>query len=258
MTQPAMWTDVVDLRDFYATPLGTMARRLVLRPVRRLWPDTRGLRVMGLGFTTPYLDSFQGDAERVTAVMPASQGVLPWPSGAPNQTLLADESDLPLPDRSMDRILLVHAIESTENIRAMLRELWRILADGGRLIVVAPNRRGIWARLENTPFGNGRPFTAAQLSRLLRDNLFTPVNVAHALVMPPTRSNALIRLAPAFERNSRWFQNFAGVTLIEVTKQIYAGSPLKEARTQRSYLTVPQVFSNRAAEPPGITKRGPV
>ena len=245
MSHPAMWTDVVDLRDFYATPLGQMARRLVLRPIRQLWPDVTGLRVLGLGFATPYLDSFAAEAERVLAVMPASQGVLHWPVNQPNCTLLAEESELPLPDRSIDRVLIVHAIESAENIRWLLRELWRVMADGGRLMVVVPNRRGIWARLENTPFGNGRPFTAGQLSRLMRDNLFTPIHNAQALVMPPTSSQSLIRLAPAFERTGRWFSNFAGVTIIEASKQIYAATPLREAKGQRVYLAMPQGFSGR-------------
>ncbi|WP_407671531.1 class I SAM-dependent methyltransferase [Paramagnetospirillum kuznetsovii] len=252
LAYPAMWTDVVDLRDFYGASLGQVAQRLIRRQIREIWSDVSGLRVLGLGFATPYLRSFLGEAERVIAVMPASQGVLPWPPEGPGLTTLADETDLPLPDRSIDRLLLIHALESTEQIRAMMREAWRVLADGGRLMVVAPNRRGIWARLERTPFGNGRPYTMGQLNRLLRDNMFTPVARASALFLPPTQSRMLLRSAPAVEEiGRRWFETFGGVIIVEAAKQIYAGSGLRDAKVKRrSYLPVAEGFS-RVAVPDG-------
>lgn len=248
-TYPAMWTDVVDLRDFYATSLGQMAKRMIRRQLRALWPDVAGMRVLGLGFATPYLRPFLSEAERVLAVMPASQGVLPWPPEGPGMTLLADEADLPLPDRSMDRIVLVHALEATEQVRAMMREMWRVLADGGRLVIVAPNRRGIWARLERTPFGQGRPYTTGQLARMLRENMFTPVSTCGALFLPPTTSRMALRSAPAIEDlGSRWFEGFAGVNIIEATKQIYAASPLRDAKARRSYVPMAQGFSKVAVQ----------
>ena len=240
MSYPAMWTDVVDLRDFYASISGQMTRRLVGAKLRLLWPDLSGQRMLGLGFATPYLRPFLTEAERVLAVMPASQGVLAWPAEGPNLTAVAEETDLPFPDRSLDRILLVHAVESTEQTRAMFREIWRVMSDGGRLIVVVPNRRSIWAGLERTPFGNGRPYTPSQLRRLLRDNLFTPLHKTEALIMPPSNSHTLIKLAPAFERAGRLLQTFAGVNIIEASKQIYAASALRESRPARNYLVLPQ------------------
>lgn len=229
-----MWTDVVDLRDFYDSTLGQMVRRMIRGRLREMWPDVTGMRVLGLGFATPYLRSFMTEAERVIAVMPASQGVLPWPPEGLGLAALADETDLPLPARSMDRIVIAHALESTEQVRAMMREAWRVLADGGRLAVVVPNRRGIWARLENTPFGNGRPYTSGQISRLLRDNLFTPVAQHGALFIPPTASRMVLRSAPAFEQlGRRWFETFAGVIIVEAAKQIYAGSALRELKVKR-------------------------
>jgi SAM-dependent methyltransferase len=241
---PGMWSDVVDLRDFYDTSLGQMACRLIRRQLRELWPDVAGQRVLGLGFATPYLRSFLGEAERVAAVMPASQGVLPWPPEGPGMTLLADETDLPFPDRCMDRILLVHALEATEHVRGLMREIWRVLADGGRLIIIAPNRRGIWARLEVTPFGQGRPYTTGQLARLLRDNMFTPIAHSGALILPPVSSRLALRMAPAVERlGRRWFEGLAGVKLIEASKQIYAAGTLRDARARRrGYLPVAQGF----------------
>ena len=122
-----MWTDVVDLRDFYATSLGQVAARMLRRRIRLMWPDLTGQRLLGLGYAIPYLRPFLDEAERVIAVMAAEQGVLPWPASGANRVALADESDLPLPDLAVDRVLLVHAVECSEQLRAMLREVWRVL-----------------------------------------------------------------------------------------------------------------------------------
>lgn len=229
-----MWTDAVDLRDFYDSNLGRMACRAIRRQVRRLWPDVRGQSVLGLGYATPYLSPFRAEAERVLALMPAAQGVLHWPAEGSGLVALADEADLPFPENAFDRVLLVHAVESSEQLRPMLREIWRVLAGNGRLVAVVPNRRGIWARIDSTPFGHGHPYTPSQLSRLMRDNMFTPVQTRAALYVPPSASPMLIAAAPAWEKvGNRLFRTFAGVVVIEAGKQIYAATAQPAARRRR-------------------------
>ena len=105
-----MSIDVVDLRNFYSQRLGIVARRFVGRGIRRRFADTRGLSVLGVGYATPYLGLFREEAERCLAFMPAAQGVLKWPTAKPTLATLVDEFSLPLPDASVDRILLVHAL----------------------------------------------------------------------------------------------------------------------------------------------------
>jgi SAM-dependent methyltransferase len=218
-----MPSDVVDLRDFYRSGLGQVARRMIRRAIQRVWPDLHAMRLLGIGYSTPFLTALSGDTERTVALMPASLGVLRWPPEGRNLAALAEEGELPFADYSIDRVLLVHALETSEEIGPMLKEIWRVLAGGGRLLIVVPNRRGIWARLDRTPFGSGRPYTMSQLSQLLRDELFTPVGSDAALFIPPAKGRMIIRSAPAWERiGKRWFPTFAGVLLVEATKQIYA------------------------------------
>ncbi len=237
---PAVWQDIIDLNTFYARPLGQVARRVIRRRIRALWPDLRGQSVLGLGFATPYLRPFRGEAERVMAIMPATLGVMAWPPDEARLVALADESELPLPDGSINRALLVHAIESSEQLRPMLREIWRVLDGGGRLLVVVPNRRGIWARFERTPFGRGLPYSPGQLSRLLRESLFTPIQSHTALFIPPSRSRMVLSAAPAVEEiGQRWFAAVSGVVMIEATKEIYAGHlEPSSSRRRRAYLEV--------------------
>ncbi len=49
----AMSLDVVDLRSFYVHPLGKVARRFVGVGIRRLWNGSKGLRILGIGYSTP-------------------------------------------------------------------------------------------------------------------------------------------------------------------------------------------------------------
>src|ERR1043165_4030228 len=151
-----MSLDVVDLRNFYAQPLGAVARRFVGRGIRSRWADTRAQRVAGIGYATPYLGLFREEAERTLSFMPAARGVVKCPAARASLTSLVEKLDLPLSDAAVDRALLVHALEMSRDAEAMLREVWRVLAPGGRLLAVIPNRRGVWARTDTTPFRNDR------------------------------------------------------------------------------------------------------
>ena len=234
-----MRPDVIDFGNFYRGRLGQVARHMIRLRVRALWPNVRGLTVLGLGYATPYLRQFKDEAARVLAMMPAPQGVVRWPRLERNLVALAHEAELPLPDASVDRLLLVHGLENAEQVRPLLRESWRVLASGGRLLIVAPNRSGLWSRLDRTPFGQGQPFSEGQLDRLLREAMFQPTRHARALYVPPISSRFLMRAAPAWERlGERLVPTFAGVLLVEADKQIYALSAEPPRRLARRPLAV--------------------
>jgi SAM-dependent methyltransferase len=226
-----MSIDVVDLRDFYAHPLGVVARRFVGRGIRSRWGDLAGQRVLGIGYATPYLGLFRAEAERCLAFMPAQQGVVKWPGARPSLAALVDEHEMPLPDNAVDRVLLVHALEMSHDAGALLREAWRVLAAGGRLLAVVPNRRGLWARMDTTPFGHGRPYSRSQITALLRETWFTPTGWGEALYMPPIPRNWFLRTAVAWERTGATLSApFAGVHIVEATKQVYRAIPARRAR----------------------------
>ena len=186
--------DVVDLRNFYAQRLGVVARRFIGRGIRAHWTDTTGLRVLGIGYATPYLGLFREEAERCLALMPAPQGVVRWPSSKPALAALVEEDDLPLTDSAVDRVLLVHALENSADPVGLLREVWRVLAGGGRLLAVVPNRRGLWARMDTTPFGHGRPYSRPQITHLLRETWFTPVGLGRSALCAAGRARLVSAL----------------------------------------------------------------
>lgn len=221
-----MHLDVAELQRFYDSPLGRTSRRLINERLREVWPSVRGLSVLALGFATPYLRPFQGEAERVIALMPAQQGVAVWPTQSANLTALTDEAMLPLPDASIDRVVVAHLLETSESLRPLLRQIWRILTPSGRIVVIAPNRTSLWAQVETTPFGHGRPFSRSQLDRLLTDALFTPTASTRCLHMPPFGASYLLRTGARWERwGNRIWPQIAGVHLTEATKEVIALAP---------------------------------
>lgn len=234
-----MNTDIVELRQFYHTRLGLLAEQSVSMALSSIWASLPGERLMGLGYAAPYLDRFRADAERTFAFMPAGQGAVNWPAGGPSATALIFDEELPLPDASLDRVLMVHSLEFAENPRETLKELWRVLAPGGRLVIVAPNRRGVWARFEHTPFGAGRPYSRGQLVRILRESNFAPGAFAEALFFPPSERRLVMRMRSVFERfGRRMWPVFSGVIVVEAQKRLYQGLPVAQRASRRVFVPV--------------------
>jgi len=217
-----MQLDARELLAFYDSPLGAMARRLILRRLRHFWPNARHYRVLGYGFAIPYLRSFQIEAERTVALMPAQMGVAGWPDGHRLVTL-ADEDAFPFPDAMFDRVLVVHGLEGADAVRPLMRQLWRVLAPEGRMLVVAPNRASLWAQTESSPFAHGRPFHRGELDRLLRGAMFEPLRWDKALYSPPLKSRTLMGSGAGWERiGARLWPRLGGVHLVEAAKSMYA------------------------------------
>jgi SAM-dependent methyltransferase len=231
-----MAIDARDAAGFYATPLGRLTAGLLRKKLSALWPNCAGLSILGLGFTSPYLSIWRDEA-RCLAVSPATMGPAAWPAGRPSLACLAEEEALPFPDLSFDRILFVHGLEQAENTRRALREAWRLLKDDGRLIVVAPNRRGMWAYMESTPFGHGQPYSDNQLSRLL-SSLFFHVESRHDMLFaPPIGWRPVLRLFNVWERaGSALAPQFAGLTVAEASKDLHGLIPSQQAARGRRVL----------------------
>jgi SAM-dependent methyltransferase len=227
---PGMGQDVHGLEHFYATPTGAVTARLLRERLAALWPRLPGQAVLGLGYASPFLRLWRTEAARCVALVPRQLPRWRWPRGAASATAIAEEEALPFPDLMFDRVLLVHGLEHAENARRLLREAWRVLKDDGRLLVVAPNRLGLWAHLERTPFGFGQPYSTGQLEGLLRRQMFRVERRTAALFMPPFRSSLLLRGARAWERTgAALLPGFAGVVLVEAEKDCFAALPTRAA-----------------------------
>lgn len=243
-----MRTDILDLHAFYERPLGRAVRGFLAGHLAERWGDAARLRIGGFGYATPYLEGF-GQAERVLAFAPEGQGAMRWPLDDRNRAGLVEESRWPLPDASIDRLLIVHGLEETGDPRRLIREAWRVLTNDGRLIIVAAHRRGLWSIMETTPFAHGRPYLRRQLFGLLAECMFKPLEWAGALYFPPIDSRALLRAASAWERaGTRLWPFLSGVLMIEAGKELLA--PVGRVQRAGVKLVRPQYAKPAAARTP--------
>lgn len=220
-----MHLDVQDLRSFYyRTQLGRAAQRSIRDQVVEYWPDSRGQTVVGFGFAVPLLRPFLAESRRVIALMPGPQGVMAWPQGMTNVSVLCEETLWPIETGSVDRLVLLHGLETSENPSAVLDEAWRVLAPNGRALFVVPNRSGLWARRDITPFGFGRPYTSTQLEAQLRRHEFLPERHGAALFQPPSEKRFWLKTAAMWEGVGKTVSSSlaGGVLLVEASKQVEA------------------------------------
>ena len=219
-----MHLDVLDLKEFYyRSRLGRAAQSAIRQQVRAVWPDVRGLTVGGFGFPVPLMRPFLGEARRLVALMPGQQGVMRWPPEAPSISVLCRETLWPIETERLDRLVVLHGLETSEHPGQLLDECWRVLAPDGRALFVVPNRAGLWARRDWTPFGFGRPYSLTQLEGMLHEHRFGAVRHVGALYQPPSSRPFWLKVGPLCERIGRRISNrYAGGVLIVEARKVVA------------------------------------
>jgi len=214
---------VYDLKVFYNNLKGRIVRQIIREKILSLWPDCEQCYMVGLGYTGPYLKPFLNQTARLIQIMPRQLGVHSWPPEGQNVACLSDDLFLPLETNSVDRLILVHDLEFSDSPAELMTEIFRVLKSTGRLLIIVPNRMGLWARADWSPFGQGEPYSAGQVEALLKENYFVHEKTCQALFSPPFQKNILLRSARFFEKIGPYlFPALGGVHMIEATKQIYA------------------------------------
>ncbi|WP_071672896.1 class I SAM-dependent methyltransferase [Nioella nitratireducens] len=220
-----MHLDVLDLRQFYyRTRLGRIAQKSVRDQVVSFWPEMTGKTIVGFGFAVPLLRPYLGKAERVIGLMPGAQGVMPWPAGMNNVSVLCHETRWPLSAGMVDRLVVMHGLETSEQPSAVLEECYRVLAPEGRALFIVPNRGGLWARRDGTPFGFGRPYSLTQLEQQLRTHGFEAERHRAALFAPPSHARFWLKSSDLIEKMGRKLSSYyaGGVIMVEASKHTYA------------------------------------
>ncbi len=216
--------NILDIAQFYTQPLGKTTQEFLAEKLAHSLRVTSDQLVLGLGFASPYLSS----ENQSVSFMMARAGVMHWPTAGPVRSALIDELDLPLGNNSVDVALLIHALEFAESAEDLLEEVWRVLSPQGKLILVVPNRRGLWSSSDLTPFGQGQPFSRSQLMAVLKEGQFVVNSMQQALAGPPGASAAVRKLLePVCKTGLGWP---AGAIVVEATKQVYAFSTGKFVR----------------------------
>ncbi|MEM8730001.1 MAG: class I SAM-dependent methyltransferase [Pseudomonadota bacterium] len=236
-----MHLDVQDLRNFYyRSTLGRTAQVSLRARLEEFWPDAKGMTVAGFGFAVPLLRPFLKDARRVIAPMPGPQGVMPWPAGQPNVSVLIEETAWPFETGHIDRLVVLHGLETSEHPSELLEECWRVLGPGGKAVFIVPNRAGLWSRSDQTPFGYGRPYTLGQFEAQLKKHAFLPERHAAALYQPPTNRRFWQKSGRLIERmgSSMPTRLAGGVFMVEASKRVHPPRGTIERRSERAPLHI--------------------
>lgn len=229
-----MHLDVQDLRNFYyRSTLGRAAQKAVRNEMLELWPTAKGQTVVGYGFAVPLLRPYLSESRRVIGLMPAPQGVMPWPAGLANVSVLSEETIWPIETGRVDRLVMMHGLETCESPADLLDEAYRALGPGGRALFVVPHRTGMWASSDKTPFGFGRPYTTGQLEAQLRKHGFMPERHRTTLFQPPSHKRFWRKTGPVWESVGKTLSPVmaGGVLIVEASKRVHAptGPGLREA-----------------------------
>ena len=247
-----MHLDVQDLRNFYyRSTLGRAAQASVRGRLLEIWPDADGQTVAGFGFAAPLLRPYLTGARRVMALMPGPQGVMQWPAGMPNVSVLCEETSWPVDTGRVDRLVVLHGLETSEQPTKLLEECWRVLGPGGRAIFIVPNRAGFWARSDRTPFGFGRPYTLRQLEGQLREHQFAIEQHSAALYRLPSHRRFWLKSGAMLEKMGRKLPAMlaGGVFMVEVSKQTYPQRGQMIRTKAPSRIRVLEGLSNPMPEP---------
>ena len=223
-----MHQDVCLLRDFYySSALGRAAQKAMRDRLGVCWPSVAGLSVAGFGFAAPLLRPFLQDARRVIALMPAQQGVMHWPAEATNHSVLVEETNWPLASDSIDRLVVLHGIETSERPAALMEEAARVTKVGAKVVLILPNRSGLWARRDGTPFALGRPYSLGQVETLLVEHGFAVESHSAALFFPPRDHASWLRWAMMLESMGQKLSRYhaGGVLLVEAIRVADAARP---------------------------------
>lgn len=254
---------VSEMQEFYASAMGQVAASALRRKLVQAWGEADHLRVVGFGFAQPFMGVFT-KAERLLTMSPAGAGIR---AGGDIPACLVADHEWPLPDASIDRLLIIHGLEEAADARRLLREAWRVLADDGLMIIAAANRRGPWSMVETSPFAAGKPYSRRQLEHALKEAMFGPTAYATALHFPPLKNRALLRLAPLWEQMGatidEWrlppiFPNLAGINLIEARKMTALPISGSKAEVFRPGILVPgRLGTARPASRATDRRKGP-
>lgn len=218
-----MRQNVMHLEKFYASRLGQAAQEMTQRRLASVWPDLGGREILAFGYGQPFVAPYLEHAKRTILAMPGGQGAITQTSRRGVISCLVQEDLLPFADAQFDNVIVAHGVEEAENLGTLLEELWRVTKPEGRVIIIAANRGGLWARTEKTPLGAGRPFSRAQLRSLLRAAKFQPVFWSGALYAPPVKFLTGHTMLGTIERfGETVWPGFSGLVLVEAIKRLYA------------------------------------
>lgn len=233
------------MRQWFASSLGEAILKRELPLIDAMRAEHAGQAQLSLIATAADSKIFSESAasQLEIRVVPGVQAlqVNPDKTGA---ELVCQLEEIPLPDNSVDYILLHHVLEFSKNPHSVLREIVRVLAPRGHLLIVAFNPWSIFGfrGLVERTFRLSVPWAQHRLSKArLTDWLYLmscePAGYARGFYTLPVQSHRLRRLFGFLEPlATRLGLPGSGFVMIHATKNIFGRTLRKTVKETRPQL----------------------
>jgi len=216
-----MTCTVKKLCDFYKTPLGDVVQVYINDIVKKFIPEnTKNQFILGIGYATPYFTEKLTHSNTVLSFTFDKMGGITWPNTSCSHTAIVHEDHIPLANKSVDRLIVVHALECCQSDEGLLKEINRIIALDGEVLIVFPNKAGVWSHTSHSPFAHGKHYTMSQLHDMLLKSGLHVESEERFLYFPPTQSlYTQSFFAPVEMMGSYFLPYFSGLNAITAKKR---------------------------------------
>ena len=176
--------DVTDTDNYYRTPEGVLVADILAADLNHQYSSGRMRTLadtedqLAVGYPFPL---YFPDQPLPPVFMLAETGVLAWIRGKDVITACVDSESFPCATEVFEQVFVSHALEYVANKAGFLAETWRCLKGEGKLVMIVPHRRSLWALSDKTPFGQGTPFSRRQLKFILEQAGFEQIQIKHSL-----------------------------------------------------------------------------
>lgn len=228
-----------DYDAWYETPLGRKVDQLEQCLFMRLAAPKPGERVLDGGCGTGRLSLALAERGLVVTGVDLSPGMLEVArdrtKSYANVTLVqADVESLPFPSLSFDLVAAFTVLEFTVNAEAAIRELWRLVKPGGRLVIGVLNSWSPWAWQRrrractgHNVFAHARFFSPWSLKAVLAANTGESHLVWGACVfIPPWSGPLLISAAATLDRIAHPFLKPFGALIVMRAERLPVVQPV--------------------------------
>lgn len=124
--------------DWFASPLGRALLADQVACVDAHVGELGGARQLHIGISPELLLATRSDFSQRIVATPY------WQPGLPKGALVCDPDELPIPDGSIDLVILHHSADFSAWPHQVLREAVRVLRGGGHLVLVGFNPLSSW------------------------------------------------------------------------------------------------------------------
>ncbi|WP_417580468.1 class I SAM-dependent methyltransferase [Nitrincola sp.] len=227
------------LKDWFASPLGQEIAACERQMADQLIHTAFGYHLVQIGYDA---------SVKLYEPSPVSHKVMLCPRmslGMDEHTIIAQPHELPLPDSTMDVVILHHTLDFADQPHQVLREASRVLRPGGHMLIVSFNPTSFWGICRRSKRGARVPWVAHgfshwRLNDWVRLLDLTELKSVSAFHRPPLENERWRKRMGFLEKWVSRFPTYSGVVLMMLIRKDVAGvTPLKPAWKTRKLIPFP-------------------